>query len=127
MAVEMKRIYVIEDDINERVNLRLVLSGLPVQVIFDTWGYDTLRQMQDHAPLDLILLDISTDRAADQYASIRAVEAFRDTPTAALSQAATLDIIDCCRTYGLVGLLLKPVDAGLADAITRLLNGESLW
>lgn len=107
-----KRILLVEDEDNNIALMRDVLTlMLGQEVIVATDGTDAIRMAQTHQP-DLILMDLNIPKLDGWQAtrSLRAMEAFRDTPILALSAHTMVGDRERALEAGCDDHFPKPVD-----------------
>ena len=56
--LENKRIFIVEDNLQNRVVFQILLNAQGARVEFDRWGRDTISRLQSFEPVDLIILDL---------------------------------------------------------------------
>lgn len=126
-----KRIFIVEDNLENRIITRLALIRTGIMMEFDIWGRDTLKHLYHFAPVDLILLDLMLPGGASGYHiidDIRRQPEFAQVPVAAISASDPVAAIARCRAQGFAGYIAKPIDDDLfPEQIARLINGEEVW
>lgn len=126
-----KRIFVVEDNIQNRIIVQLALSKTGALLEFDRWGTDTVSKLDDFAPIHLILLDLMFPNNLTGYSifeQIRAQPRFASVPIVAVSAAEPAIAVPKCRQMGFAGFIAKPFDADLFPGyMETLLHGEHLW
>jgi CheY-like chemotaxis protein len=131
VLLQHKRIFVVEDNMENRIITRILLAKQGAILEFEAWGGTTLPKLQAFAPVDVILLDLMLGRGTSGYRifeQIRAVEQFAKTPIIAVSAGDPAVSIPKCRTMGFNGFIAKPIDADLFPTqILKVLQGESVW
>ncbi len=131
MAILHKRIFIVEDNLENRIITRLALSSLRMHLEFDMYGYDTLRRVRASAPIDLILLDLMLPRGANGlniYQELQAAPDLASIPCAAVSASDPMEAIATCRKLGMKGFIAKPIDDDLfPQQILQLMAGEEVW
>jgi CheY-like chemotaxis protein len=127
----VKRIFIVEDNLENRVITRLALTPLYTKLKFDMWGHDTVRNLQDFLPVDLIILDLMLPRGSSGYTvfqQIRQIPEFAKIPIVAVSAADPNDAIPRCKGLGFSGFISKPIDDDVfPQQINQILNGEPVW
>ena len=131
MALLGKRIFVVEDNLENRVIVQIALSAHGVRVEFDRWGLNTLRKLAEFAPVDVILLDLMFPNDITGYEifdHIREVPAYNQVPIIAVSASDPYVAVPVCKSKGFSGFISKPIDTDLfPHQIERILSGEALW
>lgn len=126
-----KHIFVVEDNLENRIITRLMLGKSGAILEFDMWGRDTVHKLLAFTPVDLILLDLMLPRGASGYniyKDIREHEALKAVPIVAVSAADPSTALPICRRMGFQGFIAKPLDDELFPAqLTQVLNGQEVW
>lgn len=125
-----RRIFVVEDNLENRMIMRLLLTHHGARVDFDIWGRNTLSRLQAFAPVDIILMDLMLGGAhgGDIFDTIRADPQFAQVPIVAVSASDPTQAIPMCRRKGFAGFIAKPVDDDLfPQQLIRILNHENVW
>lgn len=131
MLLSGKRIFIVEDDINNRIVVEMLLTNNGAQTSFERWGTDTLRLLQRFSPVDVIILDLMFPREISGYEifdHIRQDETFANIPIVAVSAAEPNESIRKTKTKGFAGFIAKPIDFRLFPGqIAAIIAGESVW
>jgi CheY-like chemotaxis protein len=126
-----KRIFVVEDNVENRVVYQIFFTHECAVFEFERWGAQTIVQMKRFKPIDLIILDLMLPRGLTGYHlfdQIRAQPEFADVPVIAISAADPSIAIPKVREKGFAGFIAKPIDGTrFAEQLRRILAGESLW
>ena len=129
--LENKRIFVVEDNLQNRVIFQILLTGEGVRLDFDRWGRDTVARLQGFAPVDLIIMDLMLGGGVtgyDIFDQIRTFPAFAQTPIVAVSAADPAVAIPKVQEKGFNGFIAKPVDDTLfAQQLLSIIQGEPVW
>ncbi|MCU0499574.1 MAG: response regulator [Anaerolineae bacterium] len=125
-----KRIFITEDNTNNRVVYTMVLRLSGAVLEFDRWGHSTLTLLEAFEP-HLIILDLMLSRNIDGFTifeEIRRDPKFQAVPIVAISASEPAVAIPKCIELGFSGFIAKPVnDRLLPDQLARLINGEQFW
>jgi CheY-like chemotaxis protein len=132
MLLENRRIFYVEDDLNNRAIVQMVLEQNGAKFAFERWGErQTITKLQAFMPVDLILLDLMLPNRVsgyDVYAAIRAEPQFNDIPVVIVSASDPAIEIPKVRRKGINGYIGKPIDVlTFPQLIARFLEGESAW
>ncbi|MBX3083144.1 MAG: response regulator [Anaerolineae bacterium] len=131
MQLRGKRIFVVEDNMDNRVVYQLIFTREGAMVDFERWGPGAISQLKRFRPVDLIILDLMLARGASGYAlfqDIRALPEFDDVPIIAVSSADPGEAIYRTRALGFSGYIAKPIDHHLfPEQIQRIMQGEFVW
>jgi CheY-like chemotaxis protein len=131
MILNNKTIFIVEDNIQNRVifQMALVMNGANVE--FERWGKDTLGRLQAVRQVDLIILDLMLPGGVtgyDIYDEIRAVEKYQSVPIIAVSAADPSIALPKTRSKGFFGFIAKPIDDTLFPRqIADVLAGKAIW
>ena len=127
-TVAGKRIYVLEDNLDNRIVLRMALIGAILE--FDRWGRDTMKHLKQFAPVDLIILDLMLPAGVTGYSvfeEIRADKTFTKIPIIAFSASEPSVAIPKCQHLGFSGFIPKPMGDNFAEQIMKAISGEKIW
>lgn len=131
MQLQDKRIFIVEDNIHNRVVFTMALKMQGAQLEFDRWGRKTLFRMQAFHHIDLIILDLMLPNGAsgyDIFDEIRNVPMYAGIPILAVSAAEPAIAMPMTRDKGFSGFIAKPIDDDLfPDQIARVIAGEEIW
>jgi two-component system cell cycle response regulator DivK len=126
-----KRLFIVEDNLENRFITRMALTNTGVVLEFDAWGRETVRKLRAFAPVDLILLDLMLPQGISGftiYDQLRADPAFAAVPVIAVSASDPAQAIPRCRKAGFMGFIAKPINADtFADQIAAVLSGNRIW
>jgi CheY-like chemotaxis protein len=129
--LDNKRIFVVEDNLENRIILQLALVKSNAILEFDRWGRDTLQRLSGFMPADLILLDLMLPHRIsgyDIFDQIRQKSAFAHIPIVAISAADPNIAVPKCRQKGFAGFIAKPIDDDLfEEQLAMVLRGENVW
>ena len=131
MLLENIKIFIVEDNLENRIITRLLLLQHGARVDFDIWGRNTVSRLRAFAPVDLILMDLMLPRGSSGFAifdDLRAVPDFANIPIVAVSAADPSQAMALCRDKGFAGFIAKPVDDELFPRqLLKILNHENVW
>jgi two-component system cell cycle response regulator DivK len=131
MLLSAKRIFMLEDKLENRAIMQMLLEQEGARIGFERWGTQTIEKLRAFAPVDLILLDLMLPNnitGYDVYDQIRAVPEYRWTPIVAVSASDPSSAIPKTRAKGFAGFIAKPVDFDLfPQQIARLIKQEPVW
>ena len=129
--LSQKRIFVVEDDLNNRIITQMALVPYDVRIEFDRWGTDTLSNLLNFGRPDIIILDLMFPNGItgyDIFDMIRADKAYAHVPIIAMSASDAATSIPRCQEKGFNGFIAKPIDSDQFPAqIEKILNGQSIW
>lgn len=126
-----KRVFIIEDNLQNRSIMQLILEQFDVRVAFERWGTQYLRRMEAFSPVDVILLDLMFPGGITGYQifdQIKLVPAFERTPVVAVSAKDPSVAVPATRDKGFSGFIQKPIDMDrFPRQIARILHNQSVW
>ncbi len=121
----------VEDKLENRAIMQLLLEREGVKTAFERWGTDTMAQLRKFAPVDLILLDLNLPNNVtgyDVFTMIRAESQFAHVPVVAVSATDPAVAIPRARELGFAGFIAKPLDFELfPKQIISILQHERVW
>jgi CheY-like chemotaxis protein len=131
MILKNKVIFILEDQVPNRAIMQLLLEREGATVIFERWGFETVKRMKESPQIDIALLDLMLPRGItgyDVFDMIRSEKEFENIPIVAVSASDTAVAIPKTKTKGFAGFIHKPVDYDLfPKQIAMLLTGVSIW
>jgi CheY-like chemotaxis protein len=131
ILLKNKRIFMVEDKVENRSIMQLLLEQQGAKVAFERWGRDTVERLQAFAPVDLILLDLMLPNNVtgyDIFDRIKAVPEFSDIPIVAVSAMDAAVAIPRVREKGFAGFIAKPIEFdGFAYQIAQAINRKPIW
>jgi len=131
MLLKDKHIFVIEDNLENRIIMRIVLNRCGAQVDFDRWGREVPDHLANMNPIHIILLDLMFPNGITGYTifeQIRQQRRLAGVPVVAVSAADPFTAIPLCRAKGFAGFIAKPIDDDLFPTqIAAILAGENIW
>jgi two-component system, chemotaxis family, sensor kinase CheA len=131
MLLKNKRIFMIEDNLNNRAITQMLLEQQGARTAFERWGTDVIDKLEKFMPIDLILLDLMFPGGVsgyDIFLDIRRHEEFQHIPIAAVSAADPGMAISKTQELGFNGYISKPINfMTFPKQILSLINGESFW
>lgn len=130
--LESKRLFYIEDNIENRAIAQMLLEQAGAKVGFERWGRDeALTKLASFGHVDAILLDLMFPKRIsgyDVYTRIRELPQFRYTPIIAVSASDPAIEIPRTRAYGFAGFISKPINLRhFANQVYECLSGEPVW
>jgi CheY-like chemotaxis protein len=131
MSLKDKRIFIIEDNLQNRAIAETLLHQQSAVTAFDRWGVDTIHKLELFAPVDIILLDLMFPRGVtgyDVFQQIRNHEQFAHVPIVAVSASDPNEAIPQTRDMGFAGFIAKPIDfVKFTQQIATILAGQEVW
>lgn len=131
MLLQGKRIFIVEDNIHNRIIFNLSLSAQGASVYFDPHGRDPDWRLHAMKDADLIILDLMLWRGSsgyDLFDEIRALPEYAGVPIIAVSAAEPAIALPKARQKGFAGFIAKPIDdEKFAGQIANIIAGESVW
>jgi len=131
MSLKGKRIFIVEDNAQNRVIYQMILMRTGAVVDFDRWGADTLWHLEGCGTVNLIILDLMLPKGEsgfDIFEKIRAVPDYQNIPIIAVSAADPSVAIPKAQEMGFAGFIAKPVDEGLfSKQLDHIVSGGEIW
>lgn len=129
--LQNKRIFLIEDNLENRAIMQILLEQNGATTSFERWGTNTVKRLRAFVPVDIILLDLMFPRGVtgyDIFDSIREHSEFDNIPIVAVSASDPSTAIPKTKAKGFDGFITKPIDYDrFPDQINAILNKESVW
>jgi two-component system, cell cycle response regulator DivK len=129
--LQNKRIFVIEDNIDNRVVYHLIFVKQGILFEFDRWGTSTVSKLKSFSPIDLIIVDLMLPNGItgfNIFSEIRGESLFDYVPVIAVSASDPSIVIPKVRDLGFSGFIAKPIDyQQFPKQLEQVLNGESIW
>src|SRR5664279_615543 len=113
MLLSGKKIFIAEDNMQNRIIFQMILHKHGAQVVFERWGADALFQLKFQVKVDIIILDLMLAHGVSGYDiidQIRALPQFDGIPVVAVSAVEPSMAIPKARQKGFAGFIAKPVD-----------------
>jgi CheY-like chemotaxis protein len=130
-ALNGKQLFIVEDDMNNRIVYQIALRKYGVNLEFDRWGQYTLETLVKLPQVDLIVLDLMLPgwiNGFDLFKNIRANERFANVPIVAISASDPMDSVPKAQSMGFSGYISKPIDFDkFPEQVLALINGEEVW
>ncbi len=131
MLLQNKRIFVVEDNLQNRIIFQMALARHGATVDFERWGRDALTHLNNITHVDLILLDLMLAEGVSGFEicdQIRAVPDYANVPIVAVSAMDPAIAIPKVRNHGFAGFIGKPIEVTLfPKQLASIINGESVW
>lgn len=132
MLLTDKRIFIIEDNVDNRIIIQVLLEQQGAQTAFERWGgADSIRRLREFSPIDLIVLDLMFPNQVtgyDVFDRIRREAEFAGVPIVAVSASDPTREIPRLREKGFAGFIAKPVDYDqFPRQFVKIMNRESVW
>jgi CheY-like chemotaxis protein len=131
MLLRNKRIFIVDDNVLNRLTYQVVLLATGADVEIDRWGKDTVHVLRNKSGIDLIILDLMLPLGMSGYSLftlIRQIRGYETTPIIAVSAADPYSAMEKCREVGFSGYIAKPINEQLfPHQILRVMQGEPVW
>lgn len=131
MLLNNKRIFIIEDNLQNRIIFQVMLTKHGARALFEPWGNRAILQLKLLGHIDLIIMDLMLAGGIsgyDIFDQIRAVPELAHIPILAVSAADPASAIAKAREKGFVGFIAKPIDDELfPKQIADVIGGERVW
>lgn len=131
MPIRGKRIFIVEDNLENRVVFQMIFIKHGGIVTFERWGRETVFHLNAMTSVDLILLDLMLPQGHsgfDIFREIRTLPRYETVPIIAVSAMDPAIAIPKAQAHGFSGFIAKPIDAHLfARQVASILEGEQVW
>ena len=131
MALIGKKIFIVEDNLQNRVIFQMILMNKGAHVDFERRGKGAIWHLRNAMHVDLIVMDLMLMDGVtgfDLYDEIRAIPQFADVPIVAVSAMDSSIAIPLVQAKGFNAFIAKPIDKYLfPEQIDEIMNGEKLW
>lgn len=130
-ALTGKHLFIVEDDMNNRIVYQIALKKYGVTMEFDKWGQYTLETLMKLPQIDLIILDLMLPgwvNGFDLFKTIRSNDRFASVPIVAISASDPEESVPKAQSMGFSGYISKPIDFDrFPEQVLALINGEEVW
>jgi len=124
------RIFIVEDNMMNRVVYTITLKSQGAWVEFDRLGRDTLYRIKKFNP-DIIILDLMLGQCNSGYAifdEIKRLSEYDSVPIIAVSASDPAVALPKTQAQGFDGYIAKPIDdVRFPQQISSVLAGEQIW
>ncbi|MBL8156940.1 MAG: response regulator [Anaerolineae bacterium] len=132
MILKNKRIFIIEDDVRNRIVFQMALVREGAVVDFERWDDHMLSRMRSTTnPIDLIVLDLmlpGNRSGFDLYDQIRTIEHLNGVPVVAVSAMDPSLAMPIAISKGLDGFIAKPIDTyHFPRQLLQVIEGKPFW
>ena len=131
MILKEKRIFIVEDNMQNRLVFQMALIRHGASVDFERWGRDTLYHLQNLSRVDLIVLDLMLAEGVtgfDIFDQIRGLVKYNAVPIVAVSAMDPSIAIPRLQKQGFSGFIAKPIDSHqFPKQLATVLSGETVW
>ena len=131
MILKNKRIFIVEDNMQNRLIFQMALIRQGASVDFERWGKDTLYRLLGVSRVDLIVMDLMLADGISVFEifdKIRDLPKYNSVPIVAVSAMDPSQAIPKTRKQGFSGFIPKPIDdIQFPKQIAKIMNGESVW
>lgn len=131
MLLKEKHLFIIEDNLENRIILRIALTRQGASVEFERWGRDLRSHLDTIKDIDAILLDLMFPNGISGYDiinEIRNIPSLAAVPIVAVSASDPSTAIPRCRAKGFAGFIAKPIDDELFPSqIADIIAGKNVW
>jgi CheY-like chemotaxis protein len=131
MLLDNKKIFIVEDNLQNRIIFQLALTRHGAELHFEPWGSRTLLQLQGLSQIDLIILDLMLANGIsgfDIFDQIRACPQFDRVPVIAVSAIDPSTAIPKTQQKGFSGFIGKPINDELfPKQLAAVIDGEEIW
>lgn len=131
MFLKNTRIFILEDNLDNKVIMQMLLEQSGAKVAGDRWGTETLKKLLQFAPTDVILLDLMLPgqlTGFDIFQQIRRLNMFKLTRIVAVSAADASTAVPKAQEMGFDGFICKPINfRRFTQQVKLIIDGQSVW
>ncbi len=131
MLLKGKHIFIVEDNLQNRVVFTMALKLHGATIEFDRWGDDSILHLSAFDMVDLIILDLMLPSGVtgyDIHDRIRCLPKYRTVPIIAVSAAEPSIALPKTQQHGFDGFIAKPIDVDLfPKQVAKVIGGEPVW
>ncbi len=131
MPLRRKQIFVVEDNMTNRVIFNAILIKQGADVAYERWGSTAILQLKTLPHVDVIIMDLMLSgnvTGYDVFDQIRALPEYKNVPIVAVSASDPGESIQKTRAKGFAGFIAKPIDNVLfPQQIASIIAGEHIW
>lgn len=131
MDLKGKRIFIVDDNLDNIWVMASILRNSGAQVMVDWWAAGKSQQLLQNLPLDLIILDLMLPGLRSGFLifdEIRALSEAKNIPIIAVSAMDASIALFKTREKGFNGFITKPIEMDLfTKQIATIMNGGSIW
>jgi CheY-like chemotaxis protein len=131
MLLKDKRIFIVEDNVQNRIVFQMAIVRQGGSVDFERHGRDAVERLNDLRQVDLIVLDLMLAGGIsgfDLFMAIRKLPEMESVPIVAVSAMDASVAIPKARTLGFNGFIAKPMDVLVfPQQLSKVISGETVW
>jgi CheY-like chemotaxis protein len=131
MILKDKRIFIVEDNTQNRVVFTMILKPTGAVFEFERMGRGATGRLKTFGRADLIILDLMLMGGVsgyDIFDEIRAVPEYNTVPIIAVSASEPSVAIPETQKMGFSGFIAKPIDDDrFPKQLAQVINGEQVW
>jgi CheY-like chemotaxis protein len=131
MLLSGKRLFIVEDNPENLMIMRILLEQHGARVESISWAIDVIERLTIFGRVDAILLDLMLDDGRtgfEVFEAIRRLPMYRQVPVVAVSAAELAVALPKVRGKGFQGFIPKPVDFDRFPAqIRQALDTGEIW
>jgi CheY-like chemotaxis protein len=131
MLLKGKRIFIVEDNIQNRIVFQMAMVLQGAQIEFERWGKDAVAHLKGFKDVDLIILDLMLYHGIsgyDIFDDIRKLPEYDKVPIIAVSASEPAIAIPKTQQKGFSGFIAKPIDDTLFPRqLVQIIAGEKIW
>jgi len=131
MLLQDRRIFIIEDNTQNRIVFQMVFINQGAAVEFERRGSDAIARLQSIHQVDLIILDLMLANGIsgfDIFDQIRVLPKFAEVPIVAVSAMDPAVALPKARAMGFNGFIAKPIVNRLfPEQLAAIIGGEKVW
>lgn len=126
-----KRILIVEDNVVNIAVISTILRSQGAVVVQDFWQSSTIDMLEQHFPLDLILMDLHLSKGIsgyDIFIDMQGHAKLKDIPVIIVSASDPSTEIPKAKALGLSGYIAKPIVMNeFPTQIKQVMDGKKVW
>lgn len=126
-----QHIFIVEDHLENQIITQLALEDTGAELMFESWGQETIKKLREFMPVHLILMDLMLPKGLtgyDIFDVIRTKAEFDSIPIVAVSAADAAVAVPKCQKRGFAGFIAKPIDEeSFSSQLLDVMNGKPVW
>lgn len=131
MQLTGKHIFIVEDNMQNSVIMKVLLEASGAKVSQDRMGVNTIARMKEADPIDLVILDLMLAKGRsgyDVFDDMQTDPELAKVPVVIVSASDPALEMKKARQKGLQGFISKPIqNHNFSRNIANVLRGEEVW
>lgn len=131
MNLTGKHVFIVEDNMQNSVIMKVLLEASGAKVSQDRFGINTITRMKEAEPIDLVILDLMLAQGRsgyDVFDEMQIDPELAKIPVVVVSASDPALEMNRARQKGLQGFISKPIqNHTFSRNIAAVLRGEQVW